>query len=229
MRHKGLVAAASAAALFFLAFSFSCQQFFTTTLAAPLARTGYVIPSTITAEEAAAMLPGASPELAAALVTPLLAAAKAAEPGTDAYNKAATVLLEAAVTSSGVGGALAAALSALPSGEEGESNVDLSAALAGFDAVSLTTDAKEALKLLADHPPADMSADTAIAAAAALIADACNDAGTTLSALTGGSTEALPEGIDQESLEAAVKLLTKAAEIDPSNPLAGLLGTMPEL
>ncbi len=217
MKRTSIVAAASAAA--FLLLSLSCQQFFTTTLAGPLARSSYTVSATMPVDQATALLEGASPELAAALVTPLLAAAKAADPASPAYQAAASALLDAAVTASGVGSALAPALEALTGGGSGDS----STLLAGFDTVTIDDSAEEALILLSKNPPADMEDEEAIAAAAALIADACSDEGTTLTALLENPALVTPELKADESVVAAIAFLKLVAE-DSTSPFAGLAG-----
>lgn len=208
-----------------LFFASSCQQFFTSSLAKPLARTKYNIPANLPVEEAISLLAesGGDPKVAAALVTPLLNAAKAASPGTKAYNTAANGLLDAAVGSSGVNAAIANALSAMAS-----ETPDYSAIFDSFNAVSLNADSKEALILIATNPPENMSPDTAISAVAALVAVACAEEGVGVSGIMDNPEQDLIDRLkDKPEIEAAVKLIDKVKEIAPDSIFASLFDDLP--
>jgi hypothetical protein len=146
----------------------SCQEFFTSSLATGLRRPSYNIPADMSVADASALLDEAmlngDADMAAALVTPLYAAALAAMGA--AYEEAANALLDAAVLSSGVNAALTDVMNEVIAGA-----TDIEAvAIAAIAAVSLSDEAAEGLILIADFPPADLSVEDAYAAAAALLA-----------------------------------------------------------
>lgn len=204
----------------------SCQQFFTTSLAATLARDSYAIPADMSVEDATALLDEAiangDVEMAAALVTPLLAALEAATPGSDAYEAAATALLDAAVLSSGVGPALNEALSVIPlddlSGITEEAMSDMVTALS---TIALDDSAEDALVLLAADPPESLEADQAYAAAIALAMDAFGDAG--LDPADMGSLSAEQEAAlsADPGMAAAIDLLDLAATLGGGESIVG--------
>lgn len=215
-----------AAAIMAVAVLASCQQFFTTSLASTLARDSYTIPADLSVADSAALLAEATAngdvELASALVTPLLAALEAAEPGTDAYEAAASALLDASVLSSGVGPALNNALAAIPLDDLGGiTEEDMENVVAALSTIALTDTAEEALVLLAANPPADMGADEAYAAAVALAMDAFGDAGLAFSDL--GSITAEDEAAlsADPGMAAALDLLDLASTLGGDGSVVG--------
>jgi len=150
----------------------SCQEFFTTSFATVLARDSYPIPADMSVADASALLDQAmlngDAGMAAALVTPLYAAAFAASttPASAAYQEAASALLDAAVLSSGVNTALTNVMDEVIAGA---SNIE-AVAIDAIAAISLSDEAADALMLIADFPPDDLSVEDAYAAAVALLA-----------------------------------------------------------
>jgi len=204
----------------------SCQQFFTTSLAASLARDSYTIPADMSVADASALLDQAllngDAEMAAQLVTPLLAALGAAEVGSDAYNEAAAALLDAVVLSSGVGAAMTEVATSLASADLANlTEDDLSGAMATISTITLTDDAEAALLLLAANPPADMSADDAYSAAIALAADSFTDAELDINSIDTLTEEEITELSEDDSMEAALDLLGQAQEIGGDESLFG--------
>ncbi len=142
-------------------------------------------------------------EMAAQLVTPLLAALGAAEVGSDAYNEAAAALLDAVVLSSGVGAAM----------------TEVATSLASADLANLTED--DLSGAMATNPPADMSADDAYSAAIALAADSFTDAELDINSIDTLTEEEITELSEDDSMEAALDLLGQAQEIGGDESLFG--------
>jgi hypothetical protein len=167
--------AAFAAVLAAVALS-GCQQLFTNSLAAPLARNTVTLPKTLTATEAADLAAQAKaeddPKLAAAVVATLVD--QITDPATQTELAAAAA--SAAVTASGAGAAAMDALGeALDSGNLDD--LDAKALLADIQA-GATPDVIEALNYLADigDPTAitgtDLSATDYLIAAVVIAANA---------------------------------------------------------
>ena len=203
----------------------SCQQFFTTSVAAVLARPAdaVTIPANITVTQATALLQDAiangDAALAGKLVTPLLAAATAAasDPSSAAFQEAASALLDAAVLSSGVGSAITEASTLYLSAGDTMTDEELVANVVDvFSSVTLDDAAEEALILVASNAAAiGMSADDAFSSAAALAADALSETGQTLEDLTAGELETLAE--TDPSVAAAIDLLEYAGSLPESD------------
>jgi len=219
MKNQRLRAVAVAAALSSVFLLTTCQQFFTTSLASVLARDSYDL-SGISVGSAVDMLATAlsdgDAEMAAALVAPLLAAMTDATTAA-AYEEAANALVSAVVLSSGVGPAITAAISGiLPSfeeGSEGPTPEQMAEALGSLATISLSPTEHEGLLLIAGNPPEGMSANDAYSAAVALVADAFVSAEVELSEIGSFDTENLPEGVDQDSIDAALLLMTYAQDL----------------
>lgn len=204
----------------------SCQQFFTTSLASSLARDSYTIPANMTVADASALLDEAllngDAEMAAQLVTPLLAALEAATPGTEEYNEAAAALLDAVVLSSGVGAAMTNMATTLASADlDNLTEEDLAGAMASLSTIALSNDAEAALLLLAANPPADMSADDAYSAAIALAADSFTDAGLSIDTIDTLSEDQITEFSEDASMAAAVDLIGQAQDLGGDESLFG--------
>jgi hypothetical protein len=156
-------------AMTFLALLASCQQLFTTSLGKALARDNYPDLSRISLEDALSYLADAQGDqsLAAALVSPLYAAASAAVPGSPTYDRAATALVEAVVLSTGIGQAITSTLETILTVEEGKTlDLDLDALLGS---ITVTSSAIVSLQMVATAPPASMTATQAYTAAATLM------------------------------------------------------------
>ncbi|GAB1432380.1 hypothetical protein MASR2M29_10050 [Spirochaetota bacterium] len=226
-KNTGRAMAVLALAAFFAA---SCQQFFTSSIAKPLARSNYSIPANIGADDAAALLAesGGDPKIAAALVKPLYNAIKNASPGTENYNTVANALLEAAVASSGINSVIAEAQSLFFSGAE-----DFGSILEKLDSISLSDDAVKGLGLVAQNFPANMNPDNAIAAAAALVVVACANEGSTISKLidTGdpGHSVLINNLKDTPEITAALSLIDEAKNASVPSVFADLLKDLPNL
>jgi hypothetical protein len=204
----------------------SCQQFFTTSLASSLARDSYTIPANMTVADASALLDEAllngDAEMAAQLVTPLLAALEAETPGTEKYNEAAAALLDAVVLSSGVGAAMTNMATTLASADlDNLTEEDLAGAMASLSTIALSNDAEAALLLLAANPPADMSADDAYSAAIALAADSFTDAGLSIDTIDTLSEDQITEFSEDASMAAAVDLIGQAQDLGGDESLFG--------
>lgn len=209
-------------------FAASCQQFFTSSIAKPLARSNYSIPANIGADDAAALLAesGGDPKIAAALVKPLYNAIKTAAPGTESYNTAANALLEAAVASSGINSVIAEAQSLFFSGAE-----DFDSILKKLDSISLSEEAVNGLGLVAQNLPANMNPDNAIAAAAALVVVACANEGSTISELMDATPDqGLIDALKSTAeITAALKLINEAKNASVPSVFADLLKDLPNL
>ncbi len=204
----------------------SCQQFFTTSLAASLARDSYSIPADMSVADASALLDEAllngDAEMAAQLVPLLLAALEAATPGTEEYNEAAAALLDAVVLSSGVGAAMTNMATTLASADlDNLTEEDLAGAMASLSTIALSNDAEAALLLLAANPPADMSADDAYSAAIALAADSFTDAGLSIDTIDTLSEDQITEFSEDASMAAAVDLIGQAQDLGGDESLFG--------
>jgi len=222
---KQAVALATALTGIFL-FS-TCQQFFTTSLASALARDAYTIPANISVADATTLLAAAIAEgdaiMAAALVSPLLTAATAAvaDPTSDAYQAAATALLNAAVLSSGVGPAIADITTDFLAGGEDI----LATAIEAASTISLSADAAAGLRLIssAETIPDDLSVEDAYAAALALLVFGSAENDVQISA-TELPTEAQITLLDNDpSIEAARFLLQYASDNAEENSVFNLL------
>ncbi len=224
-KNTGLALAVLALAAFFAS---SCQQFFTSSIAKPLARSNYSIPANIGADDAAALLAesGGDPKIAAALVKPLYNAIKTATPGTENYNTAANALLEAAVASSGINSIITEAQGLFFSGAE-----DFGSIIEKLDSISLSEDAVNGLGLIAQNLPANMNPDSAIAAAAALVVVACAKEGSTISELMDATPD--PDLIDDlkgtAEIKAALSLIDEAKNASVPSVFADLLKDLPNL
>ncbi|MBU0926424.1 MAG: hypothetical protein KKA67_01625 [Spirochaetes bacterium] len=232
MKERRSRAAATAAAFTGIMLLSACQQFFTTTLAAPLARASYTIPADLSVADASALLEEAlasgDAEMAAALVTPLLAAAAAAaeaDPASAAYQEAAAALLDASILASGVGPAMTTLATGLLGGDVSTVTEEQAAAmLSAFDGVSLDDTAESALLLLAAYPPADISSEDAYAAGLALLADSYSDAGGSLSNPASLSAEDLTALESDPSYLVGLSLLMLGASIDAASGTPSVLG-----
>lgn len=237
-------AAALAACLASLTLATSCQQFFTSSLATYLARDSYTIPADLPVDEAIELLDQAMAQgdsaMAAALVTPLLAAATAAaeaDPESAAYQEAASALLDAAVLSSGVGSAMTTLASGyMALGDEEPTEEELSAMMDSFSSVTLDDDAENALMLLAAYPPDDMSSEDAYAAGLALMADSLSDSGSSLDDMENMTEDQLADLEDDPAFLVGMMFLAYGAAIDEESGessaigdlLGGLIGFEPE-
>ena len=216
-RHRAVAIAAALTGVFLLS---TCQQFFTTSLASPLARDSYPIPDDISLADAVTLLDAAIAEgdavMAEALVPGLFAASEAAllEADATAYNTAATALVSAVVLSSGVGPVIATVAS-LFLAEDEETDLDelVSQAIEAVSAIALNEAELDALLMVADNPPEGLSADDAYTTAFALVANAYVEAGIDLASITEFSLDAAPSGVDPESLAAAEALMLYAESL----------------
>lgn len=223
-------AAALAACLASLALATSCQQFFTSSLAAYLARDSYTIPADLPVDDAIELLEAAMAQgdsaTAAALVKPLLAAATAAasDPTSEDYNEAATALASAVVLSSGVGTAVTSMAQLFLAADEETDEAAMMETIADtISSVTLSSTEVEALSLIAENPPAGLGADDAYAAAVALVSNAfattetdINDIGS----LTAEQTDAIAA---DPSMIAALSLIEYAGTVDGGESLIGSL------
>lgn len=219
-------AAALAACLASLALATSCQQFFTSSLAAYLARDSYTIPADLPVDDAIELLEAAMAQgdsaTAAALVTPLLAAAS--DPTSADYNEAATALASAVVLSSGVGTAVTSMAQLFLAADEETDEAAMMETIADtISSVTLSSTEVEALSLIAENPPAGLGADDAYAAAVALVSNAfattetdINDIGS----LTAEQTDAIAA---DPSMIAALSLIEYAGTVDGGESLIGSL------
>lgn len=200
----------------------SCQQFFTTSLASPLARKSYNISATLPVSQAIDLLDMAIAQgdsaLAAALVTPLLAAVTATQgdPTSPAYNEAASALLSAVVLSSGVGTAVTSIAERALSGD------DPSTLLAALETVSINDIERESLILLANKPPLGMSDDDAYIAAVALAIDAFTSTGYNLEDIDALSLSPPAALVNSPSMIAALQLLDAAQAGGNGSPFGSL-------
>ena len=141
-----------------------------------------------------------------------------------------SALVSAVVLSSGIGPAITEAISTiLPSfieGSEIPTEEQLAEALSSFGTISLSEDEHAGLLLIAANPPEGMSADDAYSAAVALVADSFNDAGISLEDLGTLDPENPPDGIDTDSLDAALLLLEYAQEIPSEDDSESLFATL---
>jgi hypothetical protein len=213
----------------------SCQEFFTTSFATALARDSYPIPADMSVADASALLDQAmlngDANMAAALVTPLYAAASAATPGTAAYDEAASALASAVILSSGVAPAATSIGLAFASIDlSSPTPAQIAEALAPIETVSLTDDETAALIMIAANPPAGLSADDAYVAALALASDAFTDAGVSISSLASFDelldVGSLPIGVDANAINAALALLTYAQGLGTSSLLGDILNDL---
>ncbi len=193
----------------------TCQQFFTTSLAEVLARDSYTIPADISVADAVSLLDAAIAEgdatMAAALVPGLYAAAGAASAGSAEYNEAANALASAVVMSSGVGPVVATVATLFLSADpDADPELFIAEAIASVSTVALNDAEMDALLMIADNPPEGLSADDAYTAAFALVADAFVDAEVNLADLAEFDLDAPPAGVNQDSIDAALELLSYA-------------------
>ena len=230
MNERKILTSTVAMAIAGLALLSSCQQFFTTSLAAPLARDSYTIPSDISVEDAAELLASGDADVAAALVAPLFAAASAATPGSAAYDAAASALVTAVVLSSDASPAIFTIVEDL--GTEGLGTLpqpQSDAALAALMAISLTPAESAALLLVSDDlaAPEGSAPDELYIAAFALAVDAFNDGGASeaeLDTWLGGG--ALPGTVDVDSVNAAMALLDLAQAADLAGVSTSIFGQL---
>lgn len=208
----------------------SCQQFFTTSLAPMLARDSYTIPADMSVDDATALLADAlangDAEMAAALVTPLLAAATtaAADPTSAAYQEAANALLDAAVLSSGVGSVMTEVATTLATADlESMTEEDLAETMDLISSITLDDNAEAALILIAQNPPDDMTADDAYAAALALASNAFVDAGVSFDDIGSLSAEEEAALAADPAVDAAIALLDQASLLGGDESLFGSL------
>ncbi len=216
----------------------TCQQFSTSSLATVLARDSYPIPADMSVADASALLDEAmlngDADMAAALVTPLYAAASAATPGTAAYDEAASALASAVILSSGVAPAATEIGLAFASFDTSDplfpTEEQLAEALAPIETITLTDEEADALMMIAADPPADLSAADAYVAALALVSDEFTDAGIVLSDLT--SLDELlddtspPAGVDAATITAALSLLSYAQDLETAEGTSSMLGDL---
>jgi hypothetical protein len=200
----------------------SCQEFFTSSFATVLARDSYPIPDDMSVEDAIEYLELANgdPVIAAALVTPLYAAASSADPASDDYDEAAAALVNAVVLSSGASPAIFSIVEDV--GIENFESLDaaqIDAALATLMTISLSDEEAAALALVSGNPAPDgATPDQLFIAAFTLAIDAFNDGGastTDLDTWLGGG--ALPGTVDSDSVDDAMDLLALAQAADPGN------------
>ncbi len=223
-QQKRAVALATAlAGIFVLS---TCQQFFTTSLAKPLARSSYDV-SSVSVDDAVSMLDSAisdgDAEMASALVTPLYSAASAATPGTDAYNVAASALVSAVVLSSGVGPAITSMASLFIANDEVDETF-MESALEEIATVSLNDSERDALLLIAASPPEGMTSTDAYSVALALVADAFAVQQTNMADFATLSVEETDALAADPSMAAALTLLDYAGTNDPDeSSLFGML------
>lgn len=208
----------------------SCQQFFTSSLAKPLARDSYTIPSNISVGSAVELLAGGDARIAAALVAPLYAAASTAAPGSIAYNEAASALVTAVVLSSDASPAIFSVVEDLgTSGFDTLTQEQIDSALANLLAISLTPGETAALLLIADDAdaPTGLPPDQLYVAAFALAVDAFNDASMTQvdldDWLNGG---ALPAAVDGATINASTNLLALAQAADSASGITSIFGQL---
>lgn len=225
-RNRAVALATALASIFLLS---TCQQFFTTSLAGALARESYTIPATLSVEDAVTLLDAAIADgdatMAAALVLPLLTAANAAsaDPTSDAYQAAASALLDAAVLSSGVGPAIADITTELLAG-----NADLlETAITAANSISLSADAAEGLRLIssAETIPDDLSVEDAYAAALALLVFGSAENGVQISATETPTAEQIALLDADPSITAAIFLLAYASDNAQEDSVFNLLPT----
>ncbi len=210
----------------------SCQQFFTTSIASSLARTSYNIPADMPVDDAMALLDTALAQgdsaLAAALVTPLLAAAKAAsdDPTSDAYNEAASALASAVVLSSGVGSTMTNLASLFLAGDQSTDDEELmTSILDTISTITLTAPEIEALVMISEHPPVGLSADDAYAAAVALVSNAFATNSSDLADMDSLTPEQIDEISADPSMVAALALIEYAQSQGSGGSLiGGILG-----
>jgi hypothetical protein len=225
-QHNRAVALATVLAAIFL-FS-TCQQFFTTSLAKPLARDSYTIPADISVADAISLLDAAIAEgdatMAAALVPSLYAAAADAPAESAAYNEAANALVAAVVLSSGVGPAITSMATLFISTEDVETDAFIDSALEAISTVSLSDGERAALLLIAGNPPAEMSSADAYSVALALVADAFSVAETDMANFEDLGDAEVDALAATPSMMAALDLLDYASTMDPEeSSLFGML------
>jgi hypothetical protein len=214
----------------------SCQEFFTSSFATVLARDSYPIPADMSVEDASALLDEAmlngDADMAAALVTPLYAAASAETPGTAAYDEAALALTSAVILSSGVAPAATEIGLAFASFDMSDplfpTAEQIDEALAPIEAISMTDEESDALMMVAADPPTGLSAADAYVAALALVSDEFTDAGIVIADLT--SLDELldeatpPAGVNPAVITAALSLLEYAQDLETLEGTSSLLG-----
>ena len=206
MNERKILTSTVAMAIAGLALLSSCQQFFTTSLAAPLARDSYTIPSDISVEDAAELLASGDADVAAALVAPLFAA-----------EMSEGMVYESLAKDLGTEGL----------GTLTQPQID--AALAALMAISLTPAESAALLLVSDDlaAPEGSAPDELYIAAFALAVDAFNDGGASeaeLDTWLGGG--ALPGTVDVDSVNAAMALLDLAQAADLAGGSTSIFGQL---
>ena len=211
-------------ALLILVLLVSCQQLFTTSLGTALARDGYPDLSDVSLEDALSLLADAQgdQDLAVALVAPLYTAALEATPGSATYDKAATALVEAVVISSGIGTAITDGLQTYL--DDGEDALDMDTLLA---TITVSDSAVTSLQLIAESPPASMTATQAYTAAATLMVAILQDT-STLSLENAEATDF--EDADPVLYAAALDLFNHAQSLDTTDSMFGsIFGELPFL
>lgn len=220
--------------------SFGCQQIFTTSLGASLARSSPVISANITAAEAGALLEDAMANgdqaMAAALLPALSAAAALETPGTEAYNAAVSIAADAAVLSTGIESLVttaATSLLAITSDGSTPTSEQIAAVVAAL-IVDASPEAIAAMALLSTVPDATVNPDTCVIAGIAVLGDAIAAQGLTIDQVATASPEALAAIQADPNYAIAQALLEQgaaaAAAQGSTEGLAALIGALiPEM
>ncbi|PKL07734.1 MAG: hypothetical protein CVV51_12585 [Spirochaetae bacterium HGW-Spirochaetae-7] len=236
MNERTFHTAKLAALLASVAMLSSCQQFFTTSLAALLARDSYNIPSDMSISDATEWLAIAkrdnNEKLAAALVTPLLALATAADPAGAAYDEAASALVTAVLISSGASPAIIGILKDIGTQSfDSLTGPQIDSALGSLMAISLSTEEATALLLIAANgAPDGLSSDDLYVAALSLAIDAFGDAGVAITSFADLAilldTGTNPAAVDDASINGAIALLIMAQTLDAVDSSDSILGQL---
>lgn len=164
-------------AIVVIIFASSCQEFFTSSWAEGMARSSYKLPANLSLADAQDLLDqyGSDPEMAKALFPVFAKALTTLEPNTQAYNDAASAVVNTIITSTEAGSLIVDVFNSIP--EDGEFDGEEDQLLSMIGAIDLNSSEVSALSLILDNPPSNMSSENAIFLVFILASDAISDTG----------------------------------------------------
>lgn len=229
MTRKGYSAAIAAALAALLAAS--CQQIFTTSLVKGLARdpSSLKLPQSISLSEAEDYWQKyrGNQAIAVQLVEPLFTIIQTTTPGTSTYDRAANLLTDAIITSSGFLAATNATIKALPKDLSSVDEEAIKQVVSSFSSVELSATEIEALAAIAIAPPNSLSSDQAYQVAGALLLQAINETDASLDQIDNISDHIVAIQ-DTRAYEVAM-LFLGLADDTPTTLIGGILSDLANL